>query len=94
MRQVDIGAMLAAVKGKDATLRPQQQKVISAIVRGESPVVQVAPTGGGKSMSFMLLVYCSPQGRTIVIVPGLHMPESEVHFWRPLTVSGGGEEAR
>ncbi|KAL2104431.1 hypothetical protein VUR80DRAFT_942 [Thermomyces stellatus] len=31
--------------------------------------VQVAGTGGGKSMSFMLPAYCSPEGVTVVVVP-------------------------
>src|SRR5690606_14673980 len=36
---------------------------------GETPVVQVAGTGVGKSMSFMLPAYCSPDGVTVVVVP-------------------------
>lgn len=75
LRQVDVSAMLRCIKGKAATFRPGQKKVISAIVRGESPVVQITPTGGGKSMSFMLPAYCSQQGRTIVIVPLVALQE-------------------
>lgn len=38
-------------------------------------MVQITPTGGGKSMSFMLPAYCSQQGRTIVIVPLVALQE-------------------
>ncbi|KAM7210419.1 P-loop containing nucleoside triphosphate hydrolase protein, partial [Rhypophila decipiens] len=41
----------------------------SAIVRGESRIVQVAGTGEGKSLSFMLPAFCSPDGVTVVVVP-------------------------
>lgn len=78
LRQVDISAMLECIKGKAATFRPGQRKVVGAIVRGESPVVQITPTGGGKSMSFMLPAYCSQQGRTIVIVPLVALQE-DIH---------------
>jgi superfamily II DNA helicase RecQ len=75
LRQVDIAAMLRCIQGKAATFRPGQRQAISAVVRGESPVVQITPTGGGKSMSFMLPAYCSQQGRTIVIVPLVSLQE-------------------
>ncbi|PNP44455.1 hypothetical protein TGAMA5MH_03801 [Trichoderma gamsii] len=75
LRQVDISAMLECIRGKTARFRPGQREAISAVVRGESPVVQITPTGGGKSMSFMLPAYCSQQGRTIVIVPLVALQE-------------------
>ena len=78
LRQVDVSAMLGCIKGKGATFRPGQRRVIRAVVRGESPVVQITPTGGGKSMSFMLPAYCSQQGRTIVIVPLVALQE-DIH---------------
>jgi superfamily II DNA helicase RecQ len=78
LRQVDISAMLECIQGKAATFRPGQRNVISGIVRGESPVVQITPTGGGKSMSFMLPAFCSQQGRTIVIVPLVSLQE-DIH---------------
>ncbi|KAM7182564.1 hypothetical protein V8F33_014215 [Rhypophila sp. PSN 637] len=59
LRRVDI----------EGQLRGSQKKVIQAIVRGESRIVQVAGTGEGKSLSFMLPAFCSPDGVTVVVVP-------------------------
>ncbi|KAH7169547.1 RecQ helicase [Fusarium sp. MPI-SDFR-AT-0072] len=61
MQQVDIAGQL----------RRMLEAVIRAIMRGESPIVQITGTGGGKSMSFMLPAFCSHDsgGVTIVIVP-------------------------
>lgn len=75
LRQADISAALAAIKGSGAQFRPGQRRIIQAIVRGESPVVQITPTGGGKSMSFMLPAMCSREGKTIVIVPLVALQE-------------------
>ncbi|RKK63864.1 hypothetical protein BFJ69_g16845 [Fusarium oxysporum] len=71
MQQVDIAGQLRQMLGPDAAFRGQQEAVIRAIMRGESPIVQITGTGGGKSMSFMLPAYCSHDsgGVTIVIVP-------------------------
>jgi superfamily II DNA helicase RecQ len=71
LQQVDIAARLREMIGPDAAFRGQQETVIRAIMRGESPIMQIAGTGEGKSMSFMLPAYCSGDdgGTTIVIVP-------------------------
>ncbi|KAH2829427.1 hypothetical protein KXV85_008225 [Aspergillus fumigatus] len=46
-----------------------QDPAMQAIQRGESPIVAVMPTGGGKSMLFMVPVFATPGGTTIVVVP-------------------------
>lgn len=46
-----------------------QDPAIRAIQRGESPVVAVMPTGGGKSMLFMVPAFTAPGGTTVVVVP-------------------------
>ncbi|KAG6990494.1 hypothetical protein FocnCong_v019990 [Fusarium oxysporum f. sp. conglutinans] len=51
MQQVDIAGQLRQMLGPDAAFRGQQEAVIRAIMRGESPIVQITGTGGGKSMS-------------------------------------------
>lgn len=99
LQRVDIRAQLRMMIGEGATFRGQQEKVIRAIVRGESPVVQITGTGGGKSMSFMLPAFCSPDGTTIVVVPLVALREDlhgrcaessiESHVWR----SGGSNRA-
>lgn len=75
IRQTDIGAALRSMKGPGAVLRAQQREAISAIVRGESTIVQITPTGGGKSMSFMLPAKGASSGRTIVVVPLVALQE-------------------
>ncbi|KAK3933608.1 P-loop containing nucleoside triphosphate hydrolase protein [Diplogelasinospora grovesii] len=69
LQQVDIEGQLRQMMGKDVRFRGIQKQVMQAIVRCESPIVQVTGTGGGKSVSFMLPAYCSPEGVTIVVVP-------------------------
>jgi superfamily II DNA helicase RecQ len=53
----------------DAEFRGNQKEVLEAVVRGDSVVLQVSATGSGKSYSFMIPAFCSPDGTTIVIVP-------------------------
>jgi superfamily II DNA helicase RecQ len=71
MQQVNIAGQLKQMMGEEAKFRGQQETVIRAIMRGESPIVQIAGTGEGKSMSFLLPAYCSNDdgGTTVVIVP-------------------------
>jgi superfamily II DNA helicase RecQ len=40
---------------------------MAAIQQGRSPVVAIMPTGGGKSMLFMLPAWAVPGGTTIVV---------------------------
>ncbi|KAG8664705.1 uncharacterized protein FPOAC1_013485 [Fusarium poae] len=71
LQQVDVAGQLRQMMGPSAAFRGQQETVIRAIIRGESPIVQIAGTGEGKSMSFLLPAYCANDngGTTIVIVP-------------------------
>jgi superfamily II DNA helicase RecQ len=46
-----------------------QDPAIWAIQRGESPIVTVMLTGGGKSMLFMVPAFAAPGGTTVVVVP-------------------------
>ncbi|PWI64632.1 hypothetical protein PCL_09489 [Purpureocillium lilacinum] len=69
LHRVDIRGELRNMMGDGAAFRGQQEDVIRAVVRGQGPILQVTGTGGGKSLSFMLPAYCSPEGTTIVIVP-------------------------
>jgi superfamily II DNA helicase RecQ len=52
-----------------ATLRDNQLDVLRSIIRGDSPILQIVSTGGGKSISFILPAFYSPRGVTIVLVP-------------------------
>lgn len=52
LRQVDIHGQLKQMMGEEAEFRGAQEAVIRAVIRGESPIVQITGTGGGKSLSF------------------------------------------
>ena len=69
LSQVNTRRKLQALMGEEARFRGNQEPAIQAIMEGESPVIQVTPTGGGKSLSFMLPAYCVPGGVTVVIAP-------------------------
>ncbi|KDN64750.1 hypothetical protein CSUB01_11123 [Colletotrichum sublineola] len=70
LRQVDLGGQLRQMTGQPgATFRGNQAQAVQAIIEGHSPVVQIMGTGGGKSVSFMLPAFCSPDGVTIVVTP-------------------------
>jgi len=70
LQHTDIEGQLGRmICNEDAKFRGNQEATIRAIIRGESPILQIMGTGGGKSVSFMLPAYCSPDGVTIVIVP-------------------------
>jgi superfamily II DNA helicase RecQ len=49
--------------------RGVQGPAMAAIQQGRSPVVAIMPTGGGKSMLFMLPAWAVPSGTTIMVVP-------------------------
>lgn len=70
LRQADMAGRLRQMTENDtATFRGNQERVVRAIVNGHSPIVQIMGTGGGKSLSFMLPAFCSPDGVTVVITP-------------------------
>jgi superfamily II DNA helicase RecQ len=71
MREVDIDVELARFYGSaDAGFRGIQEEVLRAIVHGNEPfILAIMPTGGGKSLLFMLPAAASRDGVTIVIVP-------------------------
>ncbi|GFF64166.1 DEAD/DEAH box helicase, putative [Aspergillus udagawae] len=67
---MDLEAAAQRMTGRPAMrFRGVQDPAIRAIQRGESPVVAVMPTGGGKSMLFMVPTFAAPGGTTIVVVP-------------------------
>jgi hypothetical protein len=66
---VDMCDMMQKMTGmENITFRGNQAAVIQAIQRGASPIVATMPTGGGKSMCFMLPAFATG-GLTVVVVP-------------------------
>ena len=66
---MDTTAQMKRMMGKTAEFRGVQQETIAAIVAGESPIVAVIPTGGGKNLSFMLPAWAEQGGTTVVVIP-------------------------
>ncbi|RTE68056.1 hypothetical protein BHE90_017567, partial [Fusarium euwallaceae] len=54
LHRIDMGGQLKQMMGPAAEFRGLQEPVIRAVARGEWPIVQITPTGGGKSLTFML----------------------------------------
>lgn len=75
MRQIDIRRQMQVMMKTDVEFRGIQEPAIQAIMRGESVVIQITGTGGGKSMSFMLPAFCVPGGVTVVVVPLVALQE-------------------
>jgi superfamily II DNA helicase RecQ len=70
MREVDVDVQLARFYGRrDAEFRGVQRAALEAVCNAEPFVLAVMPTGGGKSLLFMLLAAASGDGVTIVVVP-------------------------
>jgi superfamily II DNA helicase RecQ len=69
LRRTDVQTALQEIMGPQAQFRGIQESVIKTIMAGESPIVAVMGTGGGKSLLFMLPAYCSRSGVTVVVVP-------------------------
>jgi superfamily II DNA helicase RecQ len=71
MRDVDIDVELVRFYGNtDAGFRGIQEAALQAIIHGdEAFILAIMPTGGGKSLLFMLPAAASRDGVTIVIVP-------------------------
>ncbi|KAL7939929.1 hypothetical protein V8C42DRAFT_349933 [Trichoderma barbatum] len=68
--RVNLEASLQQMLQKNtASFRGQQGAVLQAVVRGQTPILQIAGTGEGKSLSFLLPAYCAYEGVTVVIVP-------------------------
>jgi superfamily II DNA helicase RecQ len=67
--------------------RGVQGPAMAAIQQGRSPVVAIMPTGGGKSMLFMLPAWAVPGGTTIVVVPLISLRQDMARWCRQVGVS-------
>ena len=68
-RQADMLDAFKRMMGPDAEFRGVQFAILQALKQGHKNVLGIMPTGGGKSLTFMLPARCSPGGVTIVVVP-------------------------
>jgi superfamily II DNA or RNA helicase len=69
LREANAHKAAQAMLGDETRLRSGQEEVLGAIMHGESPVVSVMATGGGKSLLFMLPAWAEQEGLTVVVVP-------------------------
>ncbi|KAH7109571.1 hypothetical protein B0J13DRAFT_663600 [Dactylonectria estremocensis] len=53
LHRMDMQGQLQQMMGPAVAFRGLQEPVIRAVVRGEWPIVQITPTGGGKSLTFV-----------------------------------------
>jgi superfamily II DNA helicase RecQ len=69
VRRMNVEEELQRMMGEGTKFRGVQKEAMEMIMRGESPVVVVMGTGGGKSLLFMLPAWCGRGGTSIVVVP-------------------------
>jgi len=68
-QQTDMLDAFKRMMGPDAEFRGVQFAILQALKQEHKNVLGIMPTGGGKSLTFMLPARCSPGGVTIVVVP-------------------------
>ena len=58
---------------------PEQEEAVYAVLRNETPLVVVLPTGGGKTLLVMVPAILDPNGVNILVTPfrkvGVHYSE-------------------
>lgn len=79
LQEASLENELREMTGDDqAQFRGMQRPALEAIQQGRSPVVAVMPTGGGKSLLFMLPAWICSRGTTVVVVPLLAL-RGDIH---------------
>lgn len=69
LEQADIEREFRTLYGEHARLRAGQAQYLSTVFKGHPAVLIVAPTGSGKTVSFLLAAFCARGTLTVVIVP-------------------------
>src|SRR6186713_1535079 len=86
LRAVNAEKEMKQMMGEKAEFRGIQEQAVKTIMRGESPVVVVMGTGGGKSLMFMLPAWCGKGGMSVVIVPLIALKEDMMRRCRELGI--------
>ena len=67
LRTVDVDRELRhMMRDEQAEFRGFQKSVVEAIMGGQERVLAIMPTGGGKSLLFMLPAFCGEEGIIVV----------------------------
>ncbi|KAK5651006.1 hypothetical protein OQA88_2932, partial [Cercophora sp. LCS_1] len=76
LQQINLkGCLQQLLWNPEAEFRGNQQAVLEAVIRGQTPILQITGTGGGKSLTFLLPAYGADEGTTVVIVPFVVLQE-------------------
>ena len=82
VRRMDVYEQLERMMGPGIQFRGIQEEAIRSIMSGQSPILAVMGTGGGKSLLFMLPALCSARamgkddvGMTVVVIPMISLRE-------------------
>ncbi|KAK4148448.1 hypothetical protein C8A00DRAFT_38983 [Chaetomidium leptoderma] len=88
LRQTDLdGQLRQLLQNPNAVFRRNQKDTLELVTQGASPVVQVAGTGGGKSMTFLLPAFCLPEATTVVIVPFVALQQDIMERCRTIPIT-------
>ncbi|CAI7613116.1 unnamed protein product [Penicillium viridicatum] len=81
-------------RDEQAQFRGIQDPALEAIQHSQSPVIAVIPTGGGKSLLFILPAWICSRGTTVVVVPLLALRGDLHHHCKELKLSSIEWESR
>ena len=86
MRAANLRQWLKNMMSPSSEFRGRQKEALWAIVSGQSLDVVVMPTGGGKSLLFMLPAWVPEAGMTIVVVPLIALQDDLMRRCRKLHI--------
>jgi superfamily II DNA or RNA helicase len=87
LRTMSVDSQLHRLFGSGTSFRTIQRSALQAIVRRDSPILTIMPTGGGKSLLFLLPASYEMSGTTVVIVPLISLRADVVRRCRELSIS-------
>lgn len=94
LRTMDSLTQLQLLFGPTSQFRHCQAAAIQAIQENQSPVLAVMPTGGGKSLLFLLPASYRVSGVTVVIVPLVSLRQDLIRRSRDLGITCAAWDAR
>ena len=94
LRQTNLQKALQGLMGPDTQFRGKQQLALRAVMDNKSPIIVVMPTGGGKSLMFMLPASVKEAGTTVVITPLIALKQDMQRRCRELGIECQSWSAR
>jgi superfamily II DNA helicase RecQ len=87
LRSIQLLPALQRLLGDEARFQGIQERALKTIMDGESHILVVMPTGGGKSMLFMLPASVDKAYTTVVVVPLLSLRQDLIQRCKRLNIS-------